>query len=77
MGKGDKWSEIVYGEEKINFVLGRLEQLRQDKILLYQQDKPNEPTKEGPLSCILLESPFASVSPVSRGHPSLVSPVIK
>ncbi len=27
----------------------------------------------GPLSYVLLESPFASVSTVSRGHPSLVS----
>ncbi len=32
-----------------------------------------EPTKEGPLSYVLQESPFASVSTVSRGHPSLIS----
>ncbi len=36
-------------------------------------DKTNEPTKEGPLSFVLFESPFASVSTVSRSHPSLVS----
>jgi hypothetical protein len=38
--------------------------------------KPNEPIKEGPLPFVpfvLLESPFASVSTVSRGHRSLVS----
>jgi hypothetical protein len=29
--------------------------------------------KEGPLSLVLFESPFASVSTVSRGHPSLAS----
>ncbi len=33
--------------------------------------KPNEPTKEGPLSFVLLESPFTPVSSVSRGHPFL------
>jgi hypothetical protein len=35
-------------------------------------NEPNKPTKEGPLSYVLLESPFASDSAVSsRGHPSL------
>ncbi len=37
---------------------------------------PNEPAKEGPLSYVLLESPFASVSTVSSGHPYLVSMVL-
>jgi hypothetical protein len=37
------------------------------------RNEPNEPTREGPLSYVLLESPFASVSTVGRGHPSLVS----
>ncbi len=32
-----------------------------------------EATKEGLLSHVLHESPFASVSTVSRGHPSQVS----
>jgi hypothetical protein len=36
-------------------------------------DKPNKPTKKGSLSFVLFESPFTSVSIVSRGHPSLVS----
>jgi len=48
------------------FVLDRLEQPRPDKNLLYRHDKTNEPTKEGPLSFVLLESPFVSVSTVSR-----------
>ncbi len=66
-------NEIVYSEEK-KFVLGRLKQPRQAKNLLYQQDKPNElqPRKEGPLSFVLFESPFTSVSTVLRGHPSLI-----
>jgi hypothetical protein len=32
------------------------------KNLLYRHDEPNEPTKEGPLSSVLRESPFVSVS---------------
>jgi hypothetical protein len=50
-----------------------LEQRRQNKNLLYWQNKPNKPTKEGPLLFVLFESPFTSVSTVSRDHPSLVS----
>ncbi len=65
--------EIVYGEEQNIFVLGRLEQSRQNKNLLYRHDKLNEPTKTRPLSFVLFESPFTSVSTVSRGHPALVS----
>jgi hypothetical protein len=42
------------------------------KNILYRHTKANEPTKKGPLSFVLSESPFASVSTVSRGHPSLV-----
>jgi hypothetical protein len=71
-GDRDKGIEIVHGEEKI-FVLGRLEQPRQDKIFLYRHGKPNEPTKKGPLSFVLFESPSTSVLTVSKGHPSLVS----
>jgi hypothetical protein len=57
------------------FVLDRLEQPRQDKNLLYRHNKPNVPTKEGPLPFVLHKSPVASVSKVSRDHPSLVMPV--
>jgi hypothetical protein len=63
---------MVYSEEKY-FVLGRLEQPRHDKNLLYQPSEPNEPSKEDYVtsSYVLLESRFASVSTVSRGQPSL------
>ncbi len=53
--------------------MGRLEQPRQGKNLLYRHDKPKETTKVGPLSFLLFESPFTSVSTVSKAHPSLVS----
>ncbi len=46
LANGEKWSEKVYGEEKKYFVLGRLEQPRQDKNLLYQHDEPNEPSED-------------------------------
>jgi hypothetical protein len=56
------------------YFVGQPEQPRHDKNLLYRQQEPYEPTKEeGPLSYVLLESPFASVLAVSRGHPTLVS----
>jgi hypothetical protein len=38
-------------------------------LLLHLHEETNEPTKEGPLSYVLQESPFATVS---RGHFSLV-----
>jgi hypothetical protein len=37
--------------------------------VLHQLDKPNELTKEGPLSFVFFEPPFTSVSTVSRGPP--------
>jgi hypothetical protein len=43
----------------------------QKSLVLARQ--PNNPTKEGPISYLLLDSPFASVSAVSRGNPSLGS----
>jgi hypothetical protein len=49
---------------------------RQDKNFLYSHEEPNEPTKDGPISFVLFESPFASVSTILRGHPSLVSLVL-
>jgi hypothetical protein len=36
---------------------------------VYLHDEPKNPTKEGPLSYVLLEFLFASVSTVDRGHP--------
>ncbi len=44
-----------------------------EQKFLYLHDNPNEPTKKGPLSFVLFESPFTWFSTVSRGHPSLVS----
>jgi hypothetical protein len=61
LGDGEKRIAIVYGKEK-NVLLGRQEQPRKDKNLLYWLDKPEGPTKEGPLSFVLLESPFVSFS---------------
>jgi hypothetical protein len=45
----------------------------QNKYLLYWHDKPKEPNKEGPLTFLLFEPQFTSVSTVGRIHPSLVS----
>ncbi len=68
--QGDGGQKIVYGEEK-NILLGQPEQPRQN--IVHRHDKPNELTKKGPLVFVLFESPFTSVSTVSRGHLSLVS----
>ncbi len=70
LGNGDKWIEIVYGEEEY-FESDRIELPRQDKNLLYRHDKLSEPTKEWTLSYVLPESPFTSVLTVSRSHLSL------
>jgi hypothetical protein len=42
------------------FVLGRLEQPRQNKNLLYRHDKLDEPTKKGPLSFVAPQLPLSS-----------------
>jgi hypothetical protein len=47
----------------------KIDQPRQDKNLLYRLDEPNGLIKQGPFLDVLLESPFASVSTVSRGRP--------
>jgi hypothetical protein len=49
LGDGDKGIKIVFGEDKNILYWAELEQPRQNKNLLYQHNKPNEPTKEGPL----------------------------
>ncbi len=56
------WKSLL-GQIKY-FVLDWLEQPRQDKNLLYLQDEPNKPTKEEPVSYVLQESQFASVSTI-------------
>jgi hypothetical protein len=70
LGDGDKVIEIVYGDGEMSL----LERPKQKKNLLYYHDKLNEPIKEAPLSFVLFDFPFTSVSTVSRGHhSSLVS----
>jgi hypothetical protein len=56
----------------IKWSLTTKEEQRTDRIKV-PCIRTTEPTKEGPLSFVLFESPFTSVSTVSRGHPSLVS----
>jgi hypothetical protein len=65
------WNSARWG--KTYFVLARLDRPKQNKKLLDRHDKPNEPTKKGPHSFVLFESPFTSVSTVSRVYCSLVS----
>jgi hypothetical protein len=69
LGDGDKGIKIVDGEDKNILYWAELEQPRQNKNLLYQHNKSNEPTKEVPLSFVLYESPFTSVSTVCRATP--------
>ncbi len=46
MGNGNKIIEIVYGDDGDEyFVLGRLQQSRKGKNLLYRHGEPNPPTK--------------------------------
>jgi hypothetical protein len=59
----------MYGEKTKKFVPGRIEQLRQNKNLLYQHDKPSEPIKEGFPSFVLFEVPVTPVLTASRCHP--------
>jgi hypothetical protein len=61
------WSSVRWGKKY--FVLGRLEQPRQDTNLLYILDEPKESVKEGSLSFVLVESPFASVFNSQQGLP--------
>ncbi len=63
-------NEVKYSawRGKKYLVQGKLEEPMQDKNLLNLHDQPNEPTKDGSLSHVLLESTFASVSTVTRGH---------
>jgi hypothetical protein len=72
LGDGDNKIEIVYGEEK-NILYLADKSPRQNKNLVNRHGKPKKPTKEGLFSFVFFESPFTSVSTVSRSHPSLVS----
>jgi hypothetical protein len=55
--------------KKKKFALDQLEQPRLNKNLFYRHDKPKEPTKEGPPSFVLFESPFTSVSRLTGATP--------
>ncbi len=65
-----RWGNIYLNSVrwgKKYFVLGCPEQLRQDKkSLLYRHKWTHEPTKEGPLSFVLFESPFTSFNSTLR-----------
>jgi hypothetical protein len=61
LGDVDKGMEIVSGEEKI-FCTGPTRAANAEKNLLYRHEKPNEPTKKGPLSFVLFGPSFTSVS---------------
>ncbi len=70
LGDGDKVIEIVYGDGE----MGRLEQPKHKKISCTCTTSPTNQQRQDPLSFVLFESSFTSVSTVSRGHhPSLVS----
>jgi hypothetical protein len=69
---GDKGIEIVYGEEKNVLYRNDYRAPKAEKNSCIGRDKPNETTKEGPLSFVFFESPFTSVSTVSRGYPALL-----
>ncbi len=65
----DKLIEIVYGEEKIFCTIGRLEQPRQNKNLLYLHGKPNAPTKEGPFYLYSLSPHFPQFQQLAGANP--------
>jgi hypothetical protein len=71
LGDWDKGIETVYGEEKTAvFCTEPTRAAKAEKNLLYRHGKPNKPRK-GPLSLVLFESPFTSVSTV-RASPSTI-----
>jgi hypothetical protein len=53
--------------EKI-FLTGPIKAKRQNKNIFYWIEKPNKSTKEGPLSIVLFESPFASALKAGTIH---------
>jgi hypothetical protein len=73
LGHGDKWIEMVFGEEKIVCTELTSAAKTEQKSLVPARQAQRTNQGRGPLLYVLLESPFASVSTVSRGHPSLVS----
>jgi hypothetical protein len=63
------WNSVWWGKKL--FCTGPTRAAKAEQNIFYRHDKPNEPTKDGPLSFVLSESPYTSVSTVSRGHPFL------
>jgi hypothetical protein len=68
---GEKRNEIVSSEEKYKLYWADYRAAKVEQKI--SCTGTTSPTKEGPLSCVLFDSPFTSVSTVSRGNPSLVS----
>ncbi len=66
-----KWNNVWRGKKTLYWVA--LSSQGKTNISCTDTMSPTEPSKEGPLPYVLLESPFASVSAVSRAHPSVVS----
>jgi hypothetical protein len=54
---GDKVIEIVYGEEKI-FCTRPIRAAKTEQKSLLPATQAKKPTREGPLSFVLFESPF-------------------
>ncbi len=70
LGDGDHGIEkYTVREKSILYWADQSMQPRLNKNLLYRHDKPNEPIKKGLLSFVLFESPFTSVSTVSKATP--------
>jgi hypothetical protein len=61
---GTKKIEIVYGEEKIFCTWPIRAAKAEHKSLLPRHGMPNKPIKAGPLSSVLFEPPFTSISTV-------------
>jgi hypothetical protein len=70
LGGGHKGIKIVR-EEKNSFT-GPTRAAKAEQKSLVPAPQAQEPNKEEPLSFVLFESPFTSVSTVSIGHHSLV-----
>jgi hypothetical protein len=66
LGDGDKGIEIVYGEEKNYFVLGRLEQPRQNKISFTVMTSPTNQLRMDPFHSYSL-SPHTPLFQQSAG----------
>jgi hypothetical protein len=70
LADGDKGMEKAYVEEKKILYWTVLNMPRQNKNILYQHDKPKEPTKKGPHSFVLFESYSPQFQQSAGGHPS-------